>query len=209
MPTITKLTEDYIQEYKSIKDCLKKGIINYSALSRLIGKDLGIEKKAKKEAILIAARRYKEKIKGKTLENDIIGLFRKSNLEIKNNMVIFTLEKSIYPDSLIEIEKTIKKEKELFFSIEGKKTLTIIVQKQHMNMVEKRFKNYIIAKKENLSLITLSSPGIDKIPGAVNYITGFFFENEINIEEFMSCHEDTLIVVDSGKINKVMDFLSF
>ena len=34
---ITKETENYIRDHPSIKDCLKKGLINYSSLSRKIG----------------------------------------------------------------------------------------------------------------------------------------------------------------------------
>ena len=209
MPTTTELTEEYVSEHRSIKDCLKKGVINYSALARLIGKELGIEKKTSKEAILIAARRYKDKIKGQALEDKIIGLFKSSNIEIKNNIVISTLDKNIYPDALIDIEKTIKKDKDLFFSIEGTKTITIIIQQKAKKLIEQKFKNNIIKERENLSLITISSPGIENTPGAVYYISGLFFEHEINIEEFMSCHHDTLIVIESKNINKSMNFLKF
>lgn len=208
MPTTTELTEKYISEHRSIKGCLKKGLINYSALSRIIARDLDIEKTSSKEAILIAARRFREKIKSKA-EDEAMKLFKNSNTEIKNSIVVFTLEKNIYPDSLIEIEKQIKKKNELFFSIEGTKTITIIIQKQNKSMVKERFKNNIIGKKESLSLITITSKGIGKTPGAVSYISGQFYENEVNIEEFMSCHDDTLIVINSKDIGKIMRFLNF
>ena len=209
MPTTTELTEGYISEHRSIKDCLKKGIINYSALSRLIGRELGIEKKTSKEAILIAARRFKDKIKGHASEDKIIGLFNNSNIEIKNNIVIHTLDKNIYPDSLIDIEKTIKRDKDLFFSIEGTKTITIIIQQKNKKLIEQKFKNNLIKERENLSLITISSPGIENTLGAVYHVSGLFFEHEINIEEFMSCHHDTLIVIESEDIKKLTKFLKF
>ncbi|MBU0615040.1 MAG: hypothetical protein KJ601_03020 [Nanoarchaeota archaeon] len=206
--TTTELTEKYISEHKSIKDCLKKGLINYSALSRLIAKELGIEKSTSREAILIAARRFKEKIKGTALEDKIIGLFKKSNIEIKNNIVIFTIEKDVYPDSLVEIEQKIKKEKGIFFSIEGTKTITVIVQ-DHYSSLFSKLKTKIMLKQDKLVLITVSSPGIESVPGAVNYLSGLFSEHEVNIEEFMSCHDDTLIVINSKDFQKVMEFLNF
>ena len=209
MPTTTEITEEYISEHRSIKDCLQKGILNYSALSRLIGKELNIEKKTSREAILIAALRFKDKLKGIVLEDEIIKLFKNSNIEIKNNIIIYTLDKSIYPDSLIDIEKTIKKDKDLFFSIEGTKTITLIIQEKNTKIIEQKFKNNIIKKRQDLSLITISSPGIENIPGAVYHISGLFFESDINIEEFMSCHHDTLILIESKNINKAMKFLKF
>lgn len=210
MATTTELTEKYISEHISIKECLKNGIINYSALSRLIAKELIIEKKTSKDAILVAARRFKEKIKNQSSEKDIVKLLRNGNIEIKNNIVIYILEKNIYPDSLIDIEKQIKKEKSLFFSIEGTKTITIIIQKQHIAIIDKKFKNNLIKKTEGLSLITITtSPAIEHIPGVINHISSLFFEKGINIEEFISCYEDTLIVIDSKEIDKAIKSLSF
>ena len=210
MPTTAELTEKYILDHVSVKDCLKKGLINYSALARLIAKDLGIEKKTSREAILVAARRFRMKMNEvHHHENEILKLLKKSNVEIKNNIVIFTLEKYVYPDSLIEIEKVIKKEKALFFAIEGTKTITIIVQGQSAGLIEKHFRAHVLDKRECLSLFTITSPGIRTTPGVVTYISSMFFENDINIEEFMSCYDDTLIVIDSKDTNKVIKFLNF
>lgn len=152
MATTTELTENYIKEHTSIKYCLKKGLINYSALSRLVSKELSLEKKTTKEAILIAARRYREKINVRQSELDIIRLFQNSNLDIKNNILVYTIEKSIYPDSLIDIEREIKKDHSLFFAIEGTKTITLIIQKQNKEEIEKAFKAKIIEKKRTCRL---------------------------------------------------------
>lgn len=206
MATTTELTQKFIENNYSIKQCLKKGLINYSALSRLISKN--IDKKTSNEAILIAARRFKDKIRIKK-EDEVISLFKQSNIEIKNNIVIFTLEKNIFPDSLIDIEKQIKKERSLFFAIEGTKTITIIAQKQDKDLILNKFKNYIVFKKEELSLITITSKGIGSTPGAVSFISALFFENGVNIEEFISCFDDTLIVIKTKDVEKIMKFLNF
>jgi aspartokinase len=204
MASVTEQTEKYISEHRSIKECLKKGLINYSSLARLVQKDLGT--KAKKEAILIAARRYKQKIKNAPLEDKIIKLVENSNIDIKNNIIIYTLEKNIFPDSLVEIEKEIKHDKELFFAIEGTKTITLIIQKQNKELIEKKFKSNIINKKTDLALITISCKGIEETPGVVNYISGWFFDNSINIEEFMSCYNDTLVVINAEDVDKAIRF---
>jgi len=209
MPTTTELTEKYIREHTSIKECLKKGLINYSSLSRLIFHDLELSKKTSKEAILIAARRFKEKVKNTGYEKEIHRILQESNIEIKNNIIVFTIEKMIYPDALIDIEKSIKKKQELFFSIEGTKTITLIVQKSNQKKIQSRFKKFIVSTANTLSLITINSSGIGKTPGVVNYISGLFYENDINIVEFMSCYDDTLVVIDSNNLEKAMRFLNF
>jgi len=63
MANITKITEKYVSEHPSIKDCLKKGLINYSSLTRQITKDLNIDLKKNFDAILIACRRYYRKVR--------------------------------------------------------------------------------------------------------------------------------------------------
>lgn len=208
MISTTKRTENYIDEHQAIKTCLKKGLINYSALARHMKQELNLQT-VNEESILIAARRYKEKISKKIDydEQAVINIFKSSNTTIKNNVVSFTIEKTVYPDSLLEIEKLVKKQKDLFFSIEGTKTITIITDKNHKDLVQTKFKNNIIGKeglKENLSLITISSPGIQETPGCISYLTTLFFDNSINIEQFMSCHDDTLILVKSEELPKVV-----
>ena len=209
MTSNTKITEQYISEHRSIKECLKKGLINYSALARLIAEDLELPKSKKKEALLVAARRYKDKIKIASYDNKILELFKKSNIEIKNNIVFFTINKNVYPESLIDIERLIKKRNELFFSIEGTNSITLIFQKNNKELILNKFRNYIFEKNEDLSLITITVGGIGQVPGAVNYISGLFFENGINMEEFISCYDDTIILVKSQDIEKTMTFLKF
>ncbi len=203
MPTVTALTTRYIDEHRSIKDCMLRDVINYSALARLIISDLDLEGQVSNEAVLIAARRYREKLAGKVGEDPLVGMLTRSNVEIKNNIVIYTLGKNIYPESLLEAEKLIKKEGDLFFSIEGTKTITVIVQAQSKKELEGKIRYHVLDRKDGLVLITITSPGIDAMPGAVNHVTGLFYDNDINIEEFMSCHDDTLIVVDEKHMGKL------
>jgi len=209
MPTAAQLTEEYINSHPSIKDCLKKDLINYSALSRLISKELNLKKKTSKEAILVANRKHKEKINLNFLEDNIIELFKNSRIEIKNKISVLVVEKNIYSQDLIEIEKKIKLEKGIFFSIEGTRTITIIVQDQDIDTVDKKIKNHIINRNSTLSLISIYSPGIEKTPGVIAFLTSMFFENGINILEIMSSWNDTLIIVESKNLKKVMDFLNF
>jgi len=39
---IAKVTKSYIKKHPSIKDCIYKGVVNYSALAREIGEYHGI-----------------------------------------------------------------------------------------------------------------------------------------------------------------------
>src|SRR3989338_835970 len=92
--SITKLAERYIMEHPSIKDCLKKGLVNYSSLSRQIASDLNLNPRKNFDAILIACRRLKRKLKkGGDFEEIILKILKQSKIEIKNkNLAEITIK---------------------------------------------------------------------------------------------------------------------
>ena len=207
----TELTIEYIKEHPSIKSCLKKGLINYSSLSRLIAKELNIEKKNSKEAILIAERRFQEKLKKETaFEKQIKDLLAKSEIEIKNKILVFILEKNIYLDYFDQIQKQIRKELGTFYLLEGSDSYTLVIQEKYSNLIEKKFRSKIIKKRSNLALINYkSSKEIEDIPGVLSYLTTLFSENGVNIVEFLSSWTDTLFIINSDDITKTLNFLKF
>jgi len=211
MTTTTELTEQYLEEHPSIKDCLKHGIINYSKLSRKIAKELNIEKKTSLEAILIACRRYEAKLKNeKILENKILDILKRSELEIKNKIVVAIIDKKSYMGNLIEIEKKIQKTADVFNAIEGTKVFTVIISEKYLEDLQTLFDKNMIKISKNLAMITIKSPkDLENTPGVNAYIFSMFSEHGINIVEQMSCWTDTIIVISENDIATVMKFLKF
>ena len=110
MANITKLAEGYIREHPSVKDCLKNGILNYSSLSRQISSELGLNLKKNFDAILIACRRFERKLKNEAIEeNKILKILKESKIEVKNKIVAIVVEKDVYYETLLNLEKEIKK----------------------------------------------------------------------------------------------------
>ncbi|MCK5636952.1 MAG: hypothetical protein KAH91_05960 [Thermoplasmatales archaeon] len=211
MTTTTELTKKYLSEHPSVLDCLKKGIINYSKLSRKIAADLDIDKKTSMEAILIACRRYEQKIKDeKILEDKILQVLKKSELEIKNKIIVCIVEKAGYYSRVIALEKKIRKDTDTFYAIEGSKVFTIITSEKHLGNLKLIFGKNIIKISENLVMITIKSPKeMEDTPGVVAYIYSQFARSGINIVETMSCWVDTIFVISEDDIPTVMKFLKF
>ena len=207
----SELTKDYIEEHPDIKSCLKKDLINYSSLARLIAKELGIEKKTSNEAILIAARRFQEKLKlEKDYEKQIKNLLADSEIEIKNKIAIFILEKDLNFNELDNIEKTIKKNSGTFYLLEGSGHYTLIIQEKYSELIISKFVRNVLNKHENLTLINLMSPkDIEYIKGVVSYLSSLFTENGVNIIEMFSFWTDTLFIIETKDVDKTMKFLKF
>jgi len=208
--SVSELTAEYIKGHPAVKSCLKKGLINYSSLARLVAKELGAEK-ASKEAILVAARRFKERLsldfEG---ERQIASLLSRSELEIKSKISLFILEKGINLDRVDEIQKKVRKESGTFFLLEGSDNYTIVTQEKFAPLVKSAFLQKTIKSESGLVLINIKSPKeIQALPGVVAYLSSLFFENGVNILEFISCWTDTLFVIESKDLNNALNFLKF
>ncbi|MCK5039358.1 MAG: hypothetical protein KAR87_00110 [Candidatus Aenigmarchaeota archaeon] len=207
--TTAELTEEYIGKHPYIKNCLKKGLINYSSLARLIAKELNIEKKTSKEAILVAARRMQKKLCEKVVyEKKIIDLLAKSEMDIKNKINVFILSKDINLDYVDEIQKDIRNSVGTFYCLEGSDNYTIITQEKHSCLIKDKFESNIIVHNKDMVLINIKSPKeIEETTGVVSYLTNLFAENGVNIVEFFSCWTDTLFVISSRDLGRTIDFL--
>ncbi|GAF95475.1 unnamed protein product, partial [marine sediment metagenome] len=190
---------------------LKKGMINYSKLTRQIGADLNIDLKKNFDAILIACRRYYRKIKEEAiLEKKIRRILKESKVEVKNKIMVIVLEKNIYLDNLLDLEKEIKKKQEDFHIIEGANAIIIITTEDFLAQIEKLFNNKIIRKNKNLAEITIKSPKeIETTSGVIAYLYSLFGEHGINIVETMSCWTDTIFVIKEEDVGKAMNILRF
>ena len=211
MPNITKLAESYILEHPSVKDCLKNDLVNYSSLSRRIASDLRLDLRKNFDAILIACRRYQRKLKKEEiLENGILRLLKASKIEVKNKVVAVVLEKDIFFGTLINLEKEIKKKKEIFRVIEGISAITLITAEEFLETIRKYFKHKIILENTNLAEITIRSPEeIETTAGTYAYLCSLFGENNINIVETLSCWTDTIFLIKEEDVGKVMGLLRF
>jgi len=207
---ITKLTEKYIESKPSIKDCLKKDMVNFSKLARTIIKENKL-KNNDFDAVLIACRRYKRKLKKEFQhEEQILDLLKKTKISLKTKIAVIVLEKTIFFNNLIEIGKKIKKTNEEFHMFEGPSSITVITSQEFLPEIKKTFKNSIIKINKDLVAVILKSPeNIENLPGVVAFTYSLLADNSVNLVESMSCWTDTIFVVNEKQIAKVMEVLRF
>ncbi len=210
-PSTSEQTINYIKEHPFIRSCLQKDLINYSALARLVSKELHIEKKMSQEAILVAARRFREKIKKEvSTEKKIKELIRHSHIEIKNKIQIIILQRSISSEIIDGIQKMAREYNDLFFMVQGSDHYTLITSEKYALMVKQKLSLKITKHHENVALVIMKSPQeIEDTAGVVSYITSLFAENGVNILELLSCWRDTLFLINAKDVSKVVGFLEF
>ena len=209
MPTTTELTEQYVRERPSTRDCLKRGIVNYSKLSRKIAADLGIGKKSSMEAILIACRRLEAKLRREQSQEDAIrAVLKKSELHISNKVLVAIVQKQTYAGNVLKIEKKIRSNADTFHSIEGSKVFTIITAEKYEQEIRGIFRSNVVKIVKRLALITIRSPEqMETTPGVVAYLFSLLADRGINVRETMSCWTDTLFLIAEDDVASVMQIL--
>ena len=202
--SLNKVAKEYINNHISIKDCLKKGIINYSALARKIADELKIDEK-NFSALLVACRRYANSMNYVEQEKKIINILKNSELEIKNKIVVAIIDKRINPEKILELQK----KADVFYLIEGTKVYTVITSEKHLGEL-KKFEKNIIKLSKDLAMIILKSPEqVETTSGVMSFLFSLFGEQGVNIVETMSCWTDTILIISEKDIPKTINFLKF
>ncbi len=206
---IAKITEKYVDDHHNIRSALKKGLINYSALARLISKENQLSDD-KFDAVLIACRRYREKMGKADNTAEIVSLLKKSRIEVKNRVLTAVLDSSINLIALDSIEKKARNEKEIFRVIEGASAYTLICQENYVDDIRRNFKSSLIGLDDALVEVTLkTSIDIEKIPGVMAFLYSKIADSGINIIHTLSCYTDTIFVIKESDLSKVMEILRF
>lgn len=194
---------NYLGKHASVRDCLQKGLINYSQLTRDILTNASVHLPF--DAVLAACRRLAKQLDEQTQEEQILNVLAESKIEVRNKVGVFVSHK-IKDDKL----RSIVPLKEIFHVAEGIDTQTFILPMEYSEKAEKILKDKIIQKHKNMLEIVLRSPKtIENTPGVLAFIYSLFGQYGINILESMSCWKDTIIIIHEKDMNKMVEALKF
>ena len=202
---VTKLTEQYVDQRPNVRECLKQNLLNFSKVARAIQEEHSVENF---EAIVIAIRRFQEKLQKKeeTITAPIKDLLHDSTIEIRNKVMTVIVPKTVHPETLESLEKKIRKQQGIYHLIQGSTTLTIITQEVFKKDIETLFAKKIIVMKTGLVEFTLKShEDVEETVGFIAYLTALMADRDINIIETLSAWTDTLIVIHEDDLSKMME----
>ncbi len=203
-----ELTRRYIDRHPSIRDCISKDLVNYSSLSRLIMKELGVKNE---EAVLAASRRYAMKLAKTDFEGAVMKIFEQSRLELKTRICIVVAKNEwIVLKNLEDVVRKILGEKSTMQVLQSTNGITVISEDKHLpSIVSAIGDDHVISVKENLAEITVRSPpSIEETPGAFAYLMMMLSEQGINLLEAVSCYTDTIFIVSREDMMSAFDILS-
>ncbi len=207
-PSVAETTRKYIDRHPSIRDCISKDLVNFSSLSRLIMKEMGV---THEEAVLAASRRYASKLSKTDFEGDIMSVFEESRLELKTRICIVVAKNEwIVLRNLEEVVKKILSDKSTMQVMESTNAITVISEDKFLPLITRAIgEDHVVSVKQNLAEITVKSPQrIETTTGAFTYLVSMLSEQGINLLEAVSCYTDTIFIVDREDMMRAFDILS-
>ncbi len=194
MERISEAVWLYIKRRPIVKAALRDGIVNHSALARMLCHEMGLPDD-KFDAVKVALTRISKKVAEREidLEEKVIGLLRKSSISIQTKVAVVISRK--------ELEL-----KAISYSRSGGYT-TYILEENEANKIKKEWG--VKSVQKNLNLITIrSGEELEEVPGVIAFVLNALAYEGINVVEFISCYTDTLLVVKEADTNKAYEILS-
>jgi len=199
--SVAEATRKILGSHPSIMDALRLGIINYTSLAECIKSEVEacLEREVKTDAIKISIIRFADEIKETfdILEKKVSKIISDSVLELKNDLSIVVARCEAFLSVLPRFMSVINKAR--FIQItQGTETFTIVIDLKFMKaLVNMLGDENIVSITENQSaIILISPPEIITTPGVVAYITYLLASNGVNITQIISCHTDTILIVN-------------
>ncbi len=211
MITIPEVTEKIVKKSPFLEEGLASGIINLSALARIIRPEVEKEtmKEVKTGAILMALKRRTSQFKSKS---SLAKIFTgHPEMIVRSNLMELTISNNDFLiEKHIKLLKLVEEHKNYFLTVtEGVFETTIIVS---MELKEKAIailgdKN-IIKSISDLSSITIKLPVKNvTTPGIYYFILKALAWDNINIVEVVSTFTEITIVLEDEDVGKAFTIL--
>ena len=193
--SLSKTVQSLIQDDPSLQNALERGYGNFSGIARLLKPKVeeSLGKGVTFEGMITAVKRARAIYVPTTEHQSIIA---ESVINLRTNVAKISLEKtrrSLEKARLVSADFP----EALFQVLEGATTLTLITDERISDEVRSVFREEdILDEKQNLTEIIVQSPkGIVSTPGCIASFYNPIARAQINIEETISCHTETVIVV--------------
>jgi len=206
--TLAKTIQTLIEQDYSIQDALERDYANYSAIARMLKPKVEeiLGKKVTIEGLITSVKRAKPLYVSR---KDFYKIIAGSVISLRTDVAKISLEKTrknLEKARLVSVNFP-----EAFFQVlEGTTTLTLITDQRIFNEIKSIFiDEEKLEEKQNLAAIMVQSPkDIVDTPGCVVAFYNPIARSRINIEETISCHNETIIVLKMEDAAKAFSILS-
>lgn len=176
--SIAQKVREVLMKRPFIINALTQNIVNYSALGRMIQKEIGVKNL---EAVKAAIRRERKSIMKQRgfQEKKVLKLLKNTKVNLQDKIAVVISEKEIDIPYIVTADIT--------------KHHVYVVDQTKLEIEEE---GDVTINKDLVALILTSPESLEDVPGVIAFISQLLASQNINIKEFISCYTDTIIVLD-------------
>ena len=207
--SITSIVNDIIATDLSYQDSLQNDYCNFSGLARVIKPEIErlLGRRANMESVVTAIKRARKfyHIRDKLISSILLG----STISVKTDVAKISTVKS--KRTVEKVAKALTKNVNSFISVsESISSITLVFDDNLLNSVRDLFASYdILEIDEDLGAIIVHSPEqIIKTPGCAIAFYNQISRRHINIEDTVSCHTDTIMIVKMNDVGRAFDAIT-
>ena len=212
MVTIAHITENIVSRKPFLQEALAKGIINYGALADEILPvvESVLKKKVKHSAVMMALRRYADKLNKSFIAQ--LKIKGKAQIIIKSGIFELTVVKNQQNYNLLKkIQNLISPEKgDLLNLTQGNTEITIISNIKYYEKILKLFKpKDIVHKKTGISALTIFfSKDFILTPGFYYLILRELAWENINVFEMVSTSTELTLLLNNSDVGNAFNIIN-
>lgn len=205
MSTIADRVRSWIRSHPSHAAFLAQGLMNASALARMIKPEIDAKNNddTSIEAIILALNRYSKNITSRKIEvHELI-----SDVSTQSDLSIMTIPHAdLNADAFSTALSILHKTSEFTLYTRGAWHISLIGRQPIVEELRRHFRHTTIT--HDVAAITMRLvPEHTSIPGVSSYILQKIAFSNITVHEIVSSHNELTLVVNNDNINKALDCL--
>lgn len=205
---IAHTVRSWIDRRPAVRDALRMGIVNHSALARHIMQATGIDRE---DAVIASCRRYDAEHALPGYQDDLREILDHAKLEMRSHAALLTLRPSW--EMYNRLERAMghfKDEHPTLHMIQGADSLTIITDESVLGALEGILgKEQVIKKRTRLVELNVRvAPESENVPGIIAFLSSSLAERGINLVESMSVYRDNMFLIEDGDVVEAYEILN-
>jgi hypothetical protein len=191
---------DYLAARPAIVECLRLGIVNYSALAREIGPS------SARDALVQALRRYKGRLKRERgTEERLARVLQKVEVVIRTNVTLYQLARVLSDAERLKLLEYRQTRFLHLFECESRSIVVCVSEAAHELPASVRSDGSTVSSLAQVSL--RHSVDVAKTPGVLARLLGILAQHEILVVETVTCVGEQFLFVESRDVQKIIGLI--
>lgn len=198
----------YIRKHPSVKDCLRRGLLNLSATARVITEQPSAKIKHDRAAIVMALRRLRMRVAARSNEDALMRVVRSARLSTESGLGAIIFDRAKVDRELRGFQQRAQSKKETFDVVELANVTVIFCGAEEVARIKRELNAAVIKSHVGLSRVQLHfGPQIETTVGVTSFVYAILAERGINIVEEVSCWDKIVMMVRESELSKTIDAL--